>query len=403
MTNKPIKPLSHIERYEKYLSDDPLNVISLTTLGNLYHQNNQLSKAIHCFTQCLDIDKKNPIAKICLAKTFITAKHYLSAEKILIDLVNQEHVDDSVLQDLGISQYCQHRWDEAFHTFEKSGLQHSLSLTYACYCLHHQQKYGKALSYTKKLIALNDTEENQSYLALLEADNNHFTVAKKRALFVLDALPNDINANLTMALCLIDRHEYHQALPYLEKTSLGSEKHPRAVFYIALYDLFKKRPSLAIKSLQSITHNTAHFTVYLMLGWIKLTTNDFLSASDYFYKALSVKPNSVDVYGALLISMTLSGNKEEADKYFQKTKHINDKHFSLRAIVDASPSKQKSINDFLNTGGTGQPLLNNNQLIIYLRDLITKYTKGLPFQTPHSTCTPRVGKSMSGSKREMSI
>jgi tetratricopeptide (TPR) repeat protein len=403
MKKKPTKPLNQIERYEQYLSDDPLNVISLTTLGNLYHQDNQLSKAITCFTQCLDIDTKNPIAKICLAKTFITAKHYLSAEKILTELVDQEHVDDSILQNLGLSLYFQHRWDEAFLAFERSGFQHSLSLTYACYCLHHQQQYGKALCYTKNLIALNDTEENQSYLALLEADNNHFTVAKKRALSVLQTLPNETNANLTVALCLIDRHEYHQALPYLEKASLGNNKHLRAVFYIALYDLFKKRPRLAIQSLQSITNNKANLTVYLMLGWAKLVTNDYTSANDYFYKALSVNPNSVDVYGALVIAMTLSGNKDEADKYLQKTKSINDKHFCIMAFTHITQSKEIGINDFLNTGSTGYPLLNSHQLIVYLRDLITKHTKGLPFQAPHSASTPRVGKRIRVPKTEMSI
>lgn len=366
-----IKRTHHIQRYEKYLSEDPENIILLTTLGNLYHQDNRLVDAITCFKKCLALDNKNPITKIGLAKILITAKRYHLAEKILSHLIKQGYVDCHVLQDLGVSLYFQQRWDEAFQQFEKAGLDDINNLHFACYCLHQQKQYAKALSYTKKLTTLHNSHETQSYLALLEADNNHFVIAKKRATEILKRQPKNIHANLTLVLCLLEYNEYEAARPYIEEVLTESPKHTRALLYLSLHHLLQQQPLLALSTLSNMKDHSANLVLYIMLGWIKLVMNEPLDAEEYFHKALLLNAHSPDAYGGLIALYKLKQDTHKTQEYIDKIKAIDKLHPSIALSNNMAQSHARPHPE----------AIYNNGLITYLRELITEHTRG-------TTCSP---------------
>ena len=312
-----------ISRYETYLEEDPDNVVLLTTLGDLYHQAGQLHNAIECFKQCLKLDDKNIVARICLSKTLISAHRFHLAERVLRELINEGSSTSLIQFDLGLTLYYQQRWSEASDAFKRAGESDPNNMAYMVYCLHHQHNFGKALALAKKWITNNPSVENNGYLSLLEMDHGSLVVAQKRALNVVKSDPHNVSANLVLGLSFLEKKKPLKAKNFFSMAAQRDAKHPRVMFYLALVDIHQSHCDDAAEKLSSIKNNIAKTLTATVMGWCKLHNYNSNEAINYFKAAIEADKGNDLAYCGLSLACFFTKQHSKSRKWVTKARGIS--------------------------------------------------------------------------------
>lgn len=322
MSKKKTIRNSHIARYEQYLSEDPDNIVLLTTLGDLYHQAGDLQRAVNCFKQCLIIDKDNIVASICLAKVLISGHRFHLAENLLRKLINRGHDNESIQHDLGLCLYYEQRWSEAENIFQKIKHVGNTNLQYLIHCLHNQHQLGKAIALSKEWLRRAPEHGTEGYISLLEMDHGSLVIAQKRAHHVLQSSPENIHANLVCSMNAIRHQKWNRAKKHLHRAADTGAQHPRIFIYLALVKLAEQNHASAIEILRHINPNCAKALLFTLLGWCQLINDKHLLAEEYFKRALAVNNSYESAHSGLSITYILQQSHNKAREHLNKAQAI---------------------------------------------------------------------------------
>jgi len=80
------------EMYEKLLVDNPLNILFLCNLGNIFSDTGELDRAEECFKNCLKTDPKNYNASVNLGDIYVKKSRFDEALKIFKMMLEKKYV-----------------------------------------------------------------------------------------------------------------------------------------------------------------------------------------------------------------------------------------------------------------------------------------------------------------------
>ena len=370
MPNKKNHHKNHILRYEQYLSEDPDNIVLLTTLGDLYHQAGDLQQAVHCFKQCLALENDNLVANICLAKVLISGHRFHLAESLLRKLINNSQNSESIQHDLGLCLYYQQRWSEAEAIFDRIRHIGKDNIKYLVYCLHHQQQLGKAIALSKEWLKLSPGDATEGYISLLEMDYGSLIVAQNRARKVLSQSPTNIHANLVCGLNAILHQKWQQARLHLNQASYSGSKHPRVFLYLGLVNMLERNYASSIDIIRHINPNCAKALLFTLLGWCQLLNNKSLLAEEYFKRAIATDNGQESAYSGLCIVYTLQQLYSEAKECLRKSNAIDDQSAAITIATQFLAQASQQNNTLFFERSVLESLRESPQLMNYLKDKV---------------------------------
>lgn len=305
-----------ITRYEGFLRRDPSNPLLLISLGDLYHQSGDFERALACYEKCIAAQPGHALASARVANVMISQHRFAEAEQALRRLLEGGDADPALLHNLGLTLYCQQRWQEAADAFQQAhaiGLDSSDNALYRAYALHRLGDMERAIAACQESLALQPNDAVNGYLALLEMDKGDIRGAHERAREVLKKQPDNTDAALVEGIWLTEQQEVVQAQQHFGRIVQREPDNPRAWLGMGLAALYRGEHQAAIAAFETaLKYTPGHAGTMVTLGWARIAQRDLRGAEQTFREAIVANRAFGEAHGGLAVTLVYQGRLHEA-------------------------------------------------------------------------------------------
>ena len=319
--------LKAIERLRGYLDLDPANPRLWINLGDLQHRSGNWSAAVESYETALRHAPDNPIAQARIAEVMISRHRFADAETLLSGLIKKTTTPDHALQhNLGIALYHQRRYAEAEKAFVaalRDGPRSTQATGYLVKALHQQGKTERARELAGTWLEMEPTDAVGGYLCLLDFDHGEVDLARIRAKGVLARSPDNSDATIVLAHCLLDDGDIAGADALFATVHRNEPDNPRALLGLGLVAVRKAHLEQAREILErAYALMPENFGTLAILGWTRIAANDPLGAEQYFRRALQVNKSFAESHGGLASALVLQDRRDEARAEIKLAKRL---------------------------------------------------------------------------------
>lgn len=315
-----------IERYQRYLEDDPANTLLLLSLGDLHHRAGHLQEAAACYERSLAISGSNAVARSRLAAVLISQHRFAEAEAALAPLTESEPDDASLWHNLGLARYFQKRWREALDAFERAqtlGLDLAENFAYLTYAYHHLGATEKARALASKWLQRAPTAATRGYVALLEMDAGNMEAAAQQAEAVLAEMPDNTDAGVVVGMWSIEHQDMERARVEFERVTRAEPDNPRAWLGFALMATYLQQHDDALAAFErTLALMPANVGITVAYAWEKYAAKDIPGAESMFRKAVEIDRNFGEAHGGLAAMLVMQNRREEARREIELARRL---------------------------------------------------------------------------------
>jgi len=335
-----------IALYESMLEADPANALIKLNLYDLYHRAGELDKAAEGFNKCLDDPDHGPTARSNLAKVRLSQQDFPAAEALLQELIDAGDTDAALFHNLGISLYCQQRWDEAesaFATARDGGLTLGNNLRYLAFSLHHQKKTEDAKDAVQQWLDLGPSDDAAGYLAVLELDLGDRDAAQQAADLALEQNPDNADAVWVKSVGFMEQQDMDQAERLLLRVLDKQPDSFRALNGLGMVYYYRQEFDKSIRFLEkALTVSPKQVGPLVAIGWAHLSKQDVFGAEQAFRRAIGVEPKFGESHGGLAVSLALQNRVDEAQRTIKIARRLDRRGFGAlyaQSILIATQGK----------------------------------------------------------------
>lgn len=329
---KSIEQLTtEIQRFEAYIKTDPKNAMLWINLGDRHHQAGHIDEALACFEKCLTFDEGNMVARGRLANILITQHRFDEAERIIQQIIESQGPDNALLHNLGLAQFYQSKFDEAYNTFNQArstGLRAANNLAYMVYALHKQNKTGEALELAEVWSQESPSHQTEGYISMIELDHGDMATARERASQVVKEQPNNPDANTVLGTWYTENQEIDKAEEHYKRVVEAEPNNPRGWQGLGLVHLYNQNFAESIKALEAANNVMEGYpTNHLIMGWAKMANQDPQGAETSFRAAIDANSNFAEAHGGLASALVFQNKLDEARLEIKKAMGLDPKGF----------------------------------------------------------------------------
>jgi tetratricopeptide (TPR) repeat protein len=380
--NKQGVPAYAISQYEKSVELDSMNAVVFEKLGKLYYKERRYNDAARAYASVVALDPKNKTVLLELSKMYLASRprQYDNAAKYLkiyVDRFPQE------IEAWGLyteALFYLRKFPEALDASQrvlKIDAKNSKALRIAATCLYAQKKYKESIENYQRLLAVDtlkvddwirladanvelkqypaaisaydgaiklDPKQSELYdkvgQALMRAVPPNYDMAatmfQKR--FQLDTTARSLSSYLNYAACKMQIKEYDSArVAYRTVISKRADYAPawlnlaRSLVFVSSDSLQAARKVYEewvklIPDADEAKFKKEFFEAYKTIGIAYLVDKKYEQAIAPLKKAALLNDNDDDVHTRLGQAYSLTGQKDEAIKEFQKAFKLDPKN-----------------------------------------------------------------------------
>jgi len=330
---------SSIDHYEKAISLNPADIISIFQLGTLYSLTSDYEKAVECFKTVTKLNPNIPMGYISLANCYEMLNQSYLAETAYLKAISLDST--SIPAYTGLSEIY------------ISQMNYSSVTTYLRYLITKQPDYNShKLRYGIALVHLGQYEEAQSYLEPLVNKKDNSPLAKLylgfiyhhngnktgAANFIKDSIiqaSDEKNILKLYSNYFSETHQVPQSIDYLEKIYQQYPQYSSIAFSLALSYESLNKPDIAMSWYQTAyKKNKNNPEIPYHMGIISLENKKYEEAIGYLKESVTLSPDEPDYLNALgYVYVENNINFEEALKLLIKAVSLSpEKYYILDSL-----------------------------------------------------------------------
>lgn len=227
---------SALSWFDKALSENKKSVYYLNK-GHAYANLNQLDEAVKNYNKCLELDSKNEMAWVSLAKLYTTAGNFqqsVSYWKKAIQLNERVEYLIDLAKNLINAGELNSAQSVLFRAAEFNKSSHVISY-YLALVAFHQKNFGLAINEVKRSLA--EKPDNTSYRQLLAVINlaaGNYQEAVEEWNKIIKLEPENLKARTDLAVALLGNRFYAEAEKQLDVVLNQNPNEQKALYYKAV-------------------------------------------------------------------------------------------------------------------------------------------------------------------------
>ncbi len=246
----------------------------------------------------------------------ISQHRFTDAEEQLRALIDGGDRDASLLHNLGLALYFQHRFEEARQCFAaaaEGGLEVPSNFAYLARSLHHLGEIELAIAAGERWLATASGGESTSYLALLHLDAGNMQTASRLGIEALEQDATNVDANVVVGSTSMEHQDADRARKCFEIALQRDQDNGRAWLGMGLVHLYDQEPQQAVQALTAATQiYPGNAGMAVTLGWAHIVANDAIGAEHAFNNALAVDHTFAESHAGLAAALALQGKLDRA-------------------------------------------------------------------------------------------
>jgi len=361
---------SNIEKFQRFLDQDPTNINLVTQLVDLQYQIGDFDKARELLVKTLASGPNEPGLMFRLSNVALAQGEVDEAVEILKGLQAQG-IDNATIQyNLAYAYMYKSLFSEAREILERltqtqqenvAGVSMLLGR-----CYHHLGELEKAVELGKEYIPSHQNDQEAiGVFSLAAYDAGDESVARQWAQNAIKLNNDNLEARIVLGSIALSGNDFNSAE---ENFQIALAKYPtngRAWSGQGMADLLKLDMGRALESLENaVKYMPNHIGTWHTLAWCQLLRDDIAGAKESFDKAMELDRNFGETHGGVAVVAYLQGDKETAKIETRKSIMLNPYSFAGRFAEslltnDIDPDKaQQMINDILSSqiGNKGETL-----------------------------------------------
>jgi tetratricopeptide (TPR) repeat protein len=339
-----------IDRFNKYLTQDPENLRLICQLAQLNLQLNNLEEARTILNNGLNLFPANDELLFIYSNILLTENKYNEA---IITLRKIGTTNPAVQFNIAYALLFNQEYEAAIKIFTSlidldENFQNLKYWTGRCH--YYLGDLDNAEKYLYEFLEDNPDNSNAlGTLALLKLDQKQFREAKELADAAISLSPDNMEASTTLGNLCLNEHDHQGASEFFTSTLNTQPDNGRAWYGLGLANLINHDIASAISNLENATaHIPKHLGTWHSLAWAQMINDDLAGARLTLEKAMMIDRNFGETHGAIALLDILSGNTEGAKEGLKRALKLDNMSFSARfaqslLLQKTNPDRAKQI------------------------------------------------------------
>lgn len=314
----PAQIRAQLERYERFLAQDPRNAGLLTQVAELRMRTGDLTGARLALDEALSVSPGNSGVRSQQATLAIASGEPAKAVALLHAMI-AEGIESPVLRyNLAYALMYTGAFAEAKEhlsaIIDSPEVPADAPLLLAR-ALHHLGELDEAIAVAKGFIEKNPANiAGLGYLALLSLDSEDAIAAKEWAEKAVAGDPENLEGLVTLGSLALEEQDEPTATAYFERATAQHPKSGRAWGGLALSDMLKMQLEKAKEHLAlAVKYMPNHTGTWHVVAWCDIVTGNLVGAREAFTKALELNRNFGETHGGLAVVAALEGRVKDAE------------------------------------------------------------------------------------------
>lgn len=324
-----------LQRYLRFLEQDPNNLVLLGDTADLCLALNQLDQARDLIQRGLTASSNAPHFRYRLSCLTRATQDWEQTAALTQALLKEGGNDPAIHYNLGIALMMLGQYNDAKEHLLPL-MDHAESLPHLSYylvrTLHHLGELDAAAKIAEaRLAAHPDDAVMAGMLSTLCVDREDFVGARRWSDLALQGNPDDVDGLLTNGMLSLRDEDEDKASIAFERAIEKQPANGRAWLGRAMTQMLKfdiKAAHVAFE--QALTHMPTHIGTWHALAWCQLLEDDIAGAQASFNKSLELNHNFGETHGGLATVAALQGRWEDAKRLTTTALKLDPRSFAGR-------------------------------------------------------------------------
>lgn len=318
-----------LQRFEKFLQQDPNNIRLLEDSADLLLELGRPKQALKYFEDALSLKRSDESLRFKLGSAYLASGDPERAYGVYKDLLADGVAYAAVRYNLAYSAFSAARPTEAIEILDAIAEPDRVQLPRFSYlkarALYFSRRNAEAKSEIEQFIAQHPNDlEGLALQSQVMEDAGEFGIAASIAAKVLARNPDDIAANLVAGEVCMFMQQPEEAQKYLQKVVSLSPGNGRAWSAMAFVSVEKRQIEVAIGQFQkAVTTMPDHLGTWHGLAWCQILRRDFVGARQSVESAMQVDRTFADNHGTLAVIFFFQGKLDEAQQSMKRGIRLN--------------------------------------------------------------------------------
>jgi len=338
-----------LQRFEKFLQQDPNNIRLLEDSADLLLELGRPKQALKYFEDALALKRSDESLRFKLGSAYLASGDPERAYGIYKDLLADGVAYAAVRYNLAYAAFSAARPTEAIEILDAIAETDRVQLPRFSYlkarALYFSRRNAEAKSEIEQFITQHPNDlEGLALQSQVMEDAGEFGIAASIAAKVLARNPDDIAANLVTGEVCMFMQQPDEAQKYLQRVVSLSPGNGRAWSAMGFVSVEKRQFEVAIVQFQkAVTTMPDHLGTWHGLAWCQILRRDFVGARQSVESAMQVDRTFADNHGTLAVIYFFQGKLDEAQQSMKRGIRLNPKsaasQFAQSLLISAKGDK----------------------------------------------------------------